>query len=57
LVGVEALKTVSLEGLLEKFSGRVSKLPVDLQAVFFEDLETAVEHRLIVLEKQGLKFP
>ena len=50
LVGVEALKTVSLEGLLEKFSGRVSKLPVEFQTIFFEDLETAVEHRLKVLE-------
>jgi hypothetical protein len=49
-VGVKALKTVSLEGLLEKFSGRVSELPSELQAVFFEDLETAVEHRLKVLE-------
>jgi len=50
LVGVEALKTVSLEGLLEKFSGRVSKLPVKFQAVFLEDLETAFENRLKVLE-------
>jgi hypothetical protein len=33
LVGVEALKTVSLEGLLENFSGRVSiKLAVKFQA-------------------------
>jgi hypothetical protein len=44
------VKTVSLEGLLEKFSGRVSKLPVEFQTIFFEDLETAVEHRLKVLE-------
>jgi hypothetical protein len=44
------LKTVSLDGRLEKFSLRVSKLPVEFQAVFFEDLETAVEHRLKVLE-------
>jgi hypothetical protein len=50
LVGVGALKTVSLEGLLEKFSRRVSRLPVEFQAIFLEDLETAVEHRLIVLE-------
>jgi hypothetical protein len=50
LVGVEALKTVSLEGLLEKFSKRVSKLPVKFQAIFLEDLETAFEHRLKVLE-------
>ena len=44
------MKTVSLEGLLAKFSGRVSKLPVEFQRVFLEDLETAVEHRLTVLE-------
>jgi hypothetical protein len=50
LVGVEALKTVSLEGLLEEFSIRVSKLPVEFQRVFLEDLKTAVEHRLKVLE-------
>jgi hypothetical protein len=50
LVGVGALKTVSLDGLLEKFSKRVSELPVEFQAVFLEDLETAVEHRLMVLE-------
>jgi hypothetical protein len=50
LVGVEALKTVSLEGLIEKFTARVSTLPNEIQAVFFEDLETAVEHRLKVLE-------
>jgi hypothetical protein len=50
LVGVEALKTISLEGLLEKFSFRVSKLPAEFQVIFFEDLESAVEHRLKVLE-------
>jgi hypothetical protein len=44
------VKTVSLEGLLEKFSGRISKLPVELQAIFLEDLEIAVEHRLKVLD-------
>ena len=50
MVGAQALKTVSLEGLLEKFSKRISKLPAEFQAVFLEDLETAVEHRLKVLE-------
>lgn len=44
------MKTVSLEGLLEKFSRRVYKLPVEFQTIFLEDLETAVEHRLKVLE-------
>ena len=50
MVGVEALKIVSLDGLLEKFNERVSKLPIKFQTVFYEDLETAVEHRLKVLE-------
>jgi hypothetical protein len=50
LVGVEALKTVGLEGLLEKFSKRISNLPIKFQAIFLEDLETAFEHRLKVLE-------
>ena len=49
------MKTVSLEALIEKFSGRVSKLPVEFQAILFEDLETALEGRLRVLEKVGLK--
>jgi len=51
LVGVEALKTVGLEGLLDKYSRRVSKLPIEFQRVFWEDLETAIEHRLKILEK------
>jgi hypothetical protein len=51
------VKTISLEGLLAEFSIRVSNLPVELQAVFLEDLETAVENRLRVLEKFGLKSP
>jgi hypothetical protein len=50
LVGVEALKNVNLEGLLEKFSRRVSKLPDNFQIIILEDLETAVENRLKVLE-------
>ena len=50
MVGVEALKTVSLEELLEKFSKRVSKLSVEFKTIFLEDLETAVENRLKVLE-------
>jgi hypothetical protein len=50
LVGVGVLKTVSLDRLLKKFNERVSKLPIKFQTVFYEDLETAVEHRLKVLE-------
>ena len=33
------------------FSDRVSKLPLKLQVIFFEDLETAIESRLAVLER------
>jgi hypothetical protein len=51
------VKTVNLTNVLGKFSGRISRLPVEFQAVFFEDLETALEHRLRVLEKYGLKCP
>ena len=51
MVGVEALKTVGLEGLLEKFSIRFSRLPVEFQAIFLEDLETAIIARLKVLER------
>jgi hypothetical protein len=41
----------SLEGILAKFSGRIAKLPVEFQAIFFEDLTVAIEQRLRVLEK------
>ena len=33
------------------FSERTSKLPKNLQGIFFRDLETAMENRLRVLEK------
>ncbi len=36
--------------LLSRFSERISKLPEHLQSIFFEDLETAIENRLKVLE-------
>ncbi|MCW4045241.1 MAG: hypothetical protein NWE94_06970 [Candidatus Bathyarchaeota archaeon] len=36
--------------LLSCFSERISKLPEQLQLIFFEDLETAIENRLKVLE-------
>ena len=36
--------------LLRRFSERISKLPEHLQLIFFEDLETAIENRLKVLE-------
>jgi hypothetical protein len=44
------VNTVSLEGLFNKFARRISRLPVEFQTIFLEDLETAVEHRLKVLE-------
>ena len=44
------METVSLEGLLTKFSRRVSKLPIEFQRFFLEDLETAIENRLKVFE-------
>ena len=45
---------VDLQGVLDEFSKRVSRLPADLQRVFCEDLETAAESRICVLEKFGL---
>jgi hypothetical protein len=42
---------VGFEGVLAKFSGRVAKLPVEFQGIFFEDLTVAIEHRLRILEK------
>lgn len=36
--------------LMNRFTKRVSKLPVDLQEAFLADLETAIESRLKVLE-------
>ena len=42
-----------LEGVLAKFSKRVSQLPTHLQRVFYEDLATAAENRICVLEKYG----
>jgi hypothetical protein len=44
-----------LQGELDKFSKRVSRLPADLQQVFCEDLATAAENRICVLEKFGLQ--
>jgi hypothetical protein len=37
--------------LMNRFSKRISQLPVDLQGVFLADLETAIESRLKVLER------
>ena len=46
---------VDLQGVLAEFSKRASRLPVDLQRVFCEDLATAAESRICVLEKFGLQ--
>lgn len=37
--------------VLTKFSERIAKLPEDFQGIFFDDLATAVENRLRVLER------
>ncbi|MCL4430370.1 MAG: hypothetical protein M1167_06425 [Chloroflexi bacterium] len=37
--------------LLNRFTKRVSQLPLDLQEIFLADLETAIENRLKVLER------
>jgi hypothetical protein len=49
------VKTCNLEDFAVNYSSRISKLPVKLQLIFFEDLTTAAENRLFVLEKVGLK--
>lgn len=41
----------TVETVLSRFSGRISKLPENLQKIFTADLETAIENRLRVLEK------
>ena len=44
------MKNASLKKLIAKYSRQVSKLPVEFQAIFFEDLETAIVSRLKVLK-------
>jgi hypothetical protein len=44
------VKTSNLEDFAKNFSGRISKLPREMQLVFFDDLATAAKHRLTVLE-------
>jgi hypothetical protein len=41
---------INAGALWAHFSDRIARLPKPLQDVFFEDVETAVEHRLKVLE-------
>jgi hypothetical protein len=41
---------ISARALWTQFSGRIIKLPEPLQEIFFQDLETAMEKRLKVLE-------
>jgi hypothetical protein len=48
------VKTSNLEDFKNNFSSRISKLPVALQLIFFEDLATAADNRLWVLENFGL---
>ena len=42
------LRTIAL---LNRFTTRISRLPLDLQETFLADLETAMENRLKVLER------
>ena len=44
------MKNVTLKILMDKYSMQVSKLPVEVQAIFLEDLETAIVSRLKVLK-------
>ena len=46
----ETKALINAGALWARFSERISKLPQPLQTVFFEDLETAIENRLKVLE-------
>jgi hypothetical protein len=46
----EVKALIKAGALWARFSGRISKLPEFLQAIFFEDLETAIENRLKALE-------
>ena len=49
------METNNLKSFIEEFQSRISKLPSALQEIFFEDLATAAENRLCVLEKVWLK--
>jgi hypothetical protein len=49
------VKTDNLENFPTNFQARISKLSTPLQRIFFDDLSTAAENRLRVLEKVGLK--
>jgi hypothetical protein len=42
------LQTIAL---LNRFTERISKLPLDLQETFLSDIETAMENRLKILER------
>lgn len=46
----EVKALIKAGALWARFSERTSKLPEQLQAIFFEDLETAIENRLKALE-------
>jgi hypothetical protein len=46
----ENQKPIDAGVLWPRFSERIRRLPEPMQTVFFEDLETAIENRLKVLE-------
>jgi hypothetical protein len=45
----------NMEDFKKTFDGRIAKLPVALQRIFFDDLATAADRRLWVLENFELK--
>jgi hypothetical protein len=49
------VKTDNLENFTTNIQTRISKLSAPLQHIFFDDLTTAAENRLRVLEKVGSK--
>ena len=48
-------EVIDLQDVLAEFAERVSRLPADLQRIFCEDLKTAAESRICVLEKSRLQ--
>jgi hypothetical protein len=45
---------MDLEIWLKRLQSRAAKLPLSLQRIFFDDLTSAAENRLMVMEKVGL---
>jgi hypothetical protein len=43
--------TAKTDLLRNRFASRIANLPQNMQAIFYADLETAIQNRLSVLEK------